>query len=294
MATANRLHAVCAAGLIAIVGATASSSQAVEQDDDHRNIAPDAASFTPDLWGNGDQDEGAWGNAKLFDPSIGFDLPTRAEQYARSWEQLTNMRRFVRDLYGQRLRAKRRQEDLLETSPEMQEARQEVRQAYEDVQQLEREIRQQLQDEPLYASTAERARELAVMIEMAHRREDVSRYDLIELAERQLYYRERLADLRQELVDTQALEQARQELAEAGNRLEELKAQARRAVQQADEVVEARQEHQRAKRALAHLEAEYAAARAAYWEADYRQVAQNRIRRLRPVYDPYWGRGWWW
>lgn len=270
---------VAVTGLLLAAASTAHAQPMEEPYEGYEPYPPDTDIDTP-------------GSARLYAPSLGFDLPTRAEQFARSWQELRIARDHVRQTRRIWLRTQNEYRDMLENTPEMREARQELEQARQQLEQAKAALEEQVADNELYTSTLERKRELEAMIAEAGQQDEISRAQRREMAERQLFYGQRLQDLREELANTQPVEEARQRLEQAAAALAQTEAEIEPQLRDVPEVANLRDRHQQAQNFLEDVLVDYAGARAAYNEADFRQVQQDRIRRLRPVVnDPGWR--WW-
>lgn len=233
--------------------------------------------------------EGERGDARLFHPSIGFDVPTRAELLGRASETLRVSRQLVRESERELIRARREYQDHLESLPEVRDARRAVREASAELERARQDVERQLQEDEHYHETLARLEIVDDLIQEAHRRYDVSREQLLELAEQRLFYSERLDEIRRERGDLSAVEEARRRLSEAVRQQERVEAALRERLREAPEIAEAREQLDAAKRQYQSARIDYAGARAGYIEADRQQVTQTRVRRLQPVvHDPVW------
>lgn len=293
---AVQIRTALAAAVVGVAGTAALGQQNEVDDGVMRGARP---YVDPGYVGNGDYGEREaedTGDARLYAPSIGFDLPTRAEQYARAVSELRIARRELREAEAARARAQREHKRLVGTDPEVRDANRAVEQALDDIAEARRQIDEQLEEHPLFAGTRERAQELSRVIDAAHRRPDVTRGELQQLADQQLFYNQRLEELRQELGDMTAVEEARQRLREAVDGRDQAVVTAEQNLRDVAEVDTAEQQVASAQERYDDASVEYSGARAAYWEADARQVAQYKIRRYGArVTSPYSGWAWnWW
>lgn len=279
-----------ALAIVAMIASMATSAGAQEQDGSGVQLRAGSGDLAP-LPGQSTrrEREGDRGDARLFHPSLGFDVPTRAELLGRASETLRVSRQIVRERERELFRARQEQRDYLEGLPEVRDAERAVREASAELNRARREVDRQLRDDEVYQEMLAMAERVDDMIRQEHRRHDTTRFHLRELAEQRLFYSERLEELRQERADLSAVEEAQQRLTEAVREREQVEAEVQEQLRQAPEIAEARDRLDEARQQHRAARIEYAGARAGYLEADRRQPTQTRIRRLQPVvHDPFW------
>ncbi len=196
-----------------------------------------------------------------------YQLPDRAAAYARAMARADSARQLVEEARDRLLNIKRNLLREWAMSSELQAAYQNLRDARQQYQQARQDALAQLEDVQPYQEAQARARQIGRFISELRETGQADQQQIVELANEQLFWLERVGNYKGRVLDNPDVRQAREDLVAANQRYERLQDRYLVEVEQAPAVIAAREEVYDAIKQYADVRQDLAASYASYWEA---------------------------
>jgi hypothetical protein len=206
----------------------------------------------------------------------GYELPDRAASYARSRARADSARQLIDEARDRLLNIKRSLLREWSMSSELQSAYQEVSDARQQYQQTRQNALAQLENIQPYREAEAQVQQIDRLIRQLRGSGNPDQQQIVDLANEQLFWLERVGNYKNRVLDNDDMRQARENLVAANQRYERLQDRYLAEVDQAPAVIAARDRVYEAMQQYADVRADLAASYASYREARIQDAARYR------------------